>query len=421
MEKCEQFIDDIYLYVDNALDKKALANLNAHLENCPDCRKELEEIQTLVMDLNKMGELPLPDGLHDKVMKKIELINDPIQFITKTKPKIGAFKPINTSLKQFPLISATFVAGIFIVAFALSSINQSISEANKPSNFESADKPVPMARGVAEEIDSGLNEGIALMSDSAIPEYQNITQITSGANEEKKVDAPLTVNDYTVKEFHITIEVSDYDNAIEVINSFSGYSTNQNIQYGDEESYKSASITRRVPISDYGSYKNLLRSLGKVTGEYEYQKQTANYIFDNQVRLTAKNQEADRLKSLLEKSQSVGVLVQVESRLSNIEMDKSNLETEILTANDQITMPYLYIDIFYTPEPTVTIDTQPLTIKMVNSFKTSVVSILSVFEVLLIGASGLTIPVIVFAALSFFAIYLVRLFNKAKRRENHEK
>ena len=69
--KCEEYIILINMAIDGELSPKDEQKLKEHLDSCPDCRREYEELKALVGCMGKMGE-EVPPSLHSSIMEKIQ-------------------------------------------------------------------------------------------------------------------------------------------------------------------------------------------------------------------------------------------------------------------------------------------------------------------------------------------------------------
>ena len=59
-------------YIDGDLDSGRKARLENHLSQCPDCRKVLKDLQTIVSDAQELQELSPPDKTWQKIESRLE-------------------------------------------------------------------------------------------------------------------------------------------------------------------------------------------------------------------------------------------------------------------------------------------------------------------------------------------------------------
>ncbi len=73
--RCSDAMEKISLYIDGELNEAEAEALLAHLEGCKACKREYEEIKSLVDSLRDLDEIELPPGYHEELMKKIASAN----------------------------------------------------------------------------------------------------------------------------------------------------------------------------------------------------------------------------------------------------------------------------------------------------------------------------------------------------------
>ena len=70
--RCNEFIENIDLYIDNMLDEAESEKMREHIESCEICRNEYEEIISIVEGLGGLDVEPLPQGLDDMLRERLE-------------------------------------------------------------------------------------------------------------------------------------------------------------------------------------------------------------------------------------------------------------------------------------------------------------------------------------------------------------
>ena len=76
MNPCERYEDLLSARLDEALTAQEQADLNAHLETCPHCRKYAQDLQTLHASLLAMAADP-PDWMTDAIMEELKEVPFP--------------------------------------------------------------------------------------------------------------------------------------------------------------------------------------------------------------------------------------------------------------------------------------------------------------------------------------------------------
>lgn len=118
MKSCEEYKELLDLYIDRELGRMERMEVEAHLEECPDCQKEYE---TLLKIFNTEN-YEMPESVCDKVMERVrESSND--DFFTgveKTEEqRIAALKRANrkAGFKAWGIIAACAVLGVTNIVF----------------------------------------------------------------------------------------------------------------------------------------------------------------------------------------------------------------------------------------------------------------------------------------------------------------
>lgn len=95
MNPCEKYEDLCSAALDDALTKQEQQELEQHLAVCPSCRAYMEEMRALCA-MWKTLEVPVPESLHEKMMRQIEA--DVAGTIVQTPQKHRRRPPVFTML-----------------------------------------------------------------------------------------------------------------------------------------------------------------------------------------------------------------------------------------------------------------------------------------------------------------------------------
>lgn len=69
--KCEDYLELLSPYLDNALSLEEQQKLEAHLKECSKCQEELDNLKWITSCLNTLEEAPLPEDFHGKLMSRV--------------------------------------------------------------------------------------------------------------------------------------------------------------------------------------------------------------------------------------------------------------------------------------------------------------------------------------------------------------
>ena len=90
-------------YIDGDLDSGRKARLENHLSQCPDCRKVLKDLQTIVSDAQELQELSPPDKTWQKIESRLE-----------TKQPLVTF-PVSPARKWYALPGFAMAAAAMVL------------------------------------------------------------------------------------------------------------------------------------------------------------------------------------------------------------------------------------------------------------------------------------------------------------------
>ena len=71
MMKCSQYQEKFWDYYDGTLSREEAAELEKHLESCPECAAEAKMVKQMLESLHTLPEAALPEGYHEELMGKI--------------------------------------------------------------------------------------------------------------------------------------------------------------------------------------------------------------------------------------------------------------------------------------------------------------------------------------------------------------
>ncbi len=113
MKTCEEIRDNISLYIDNELDEKSVTEFEQHIDECENCKKELDEIKTVVEAcLSTSDEEDLPEGFYDNLHEKLVLEKAKMTGKNKVIRVFGKYAGIFSSAAAVLLI-AFLVYGVW--------------------------------------------------------------------------------------------------------------------------------------------------------------------------------------------------------------------------------------------------------------------------------------------------------------------
>ena len=325
---CSEYLELISLYFDNEIDIDDEQRLFDHIEKCPKCKQEFEDMKNILGTLKDTPMIDLPDGFHDELIDKLRDTK-----IVEISSKFNQRKV----WKKYTALAASFVA-IFVIGGSLmasgiinSFNNKDTTSAAVPENMDmnrsrgtmnmsEQNMDYGIATGKAPENEQALSEENGTLESRVYQEDSISEENTSGLISERKI----------VKNYYINIEVSNFDDFLENVRKLAeengGYvdSFNSGIYYSDSAksiNLKNGNISIRLPQESCIMVKENISTLGKVKDQSESSEDITSQYVDTQGRLNAKKLEEERLLDILSKCETVEDIIKVEERLGYIRAD----------------------------------------------------------------------------------------------------
>jgi len=233
---------------------------------------------------------------------------------------------------------------------------------------------------------------------------------------------PVSAQDRPFKQTHsIEIEVECMDTATEIIRGLNGYNLDSSIflheQFG-RTPQRRANFTRRVDAFAFRHVQEVLRSLGEVISEHEHAQFLGAHIMDVDARLEAISQEIDRLTLMMAASDSLDVLITIDSRLSQLIWERNGLIGRRNVLNSQVQSPVITIRLFEAQEELPEPEQQGFGSRVGERFSASWRNTLRGAGNLLVFLIRISIPLVLICGAVVISIFvLYRWWQKRKRRE----
>lgn len=153
---------------------------------------------------------------------------------------------------------------------------------------------------------------------------------------------------YTVS---MNLESTDIDQTIsdlkQRVSDYGGYITYSNMYtYGDNNEYKSASYTIRIPTASYKEFINESGESANVTSLSEYAEDITDTYIDTSARLENLKLEEETLQGLLEQAETLSDVIAIQQSLTSVRSDIESYESRIKNYDTQV--EYTSIDIYIT-------------------------------------------------------------------------
>ena len=231
---------------------------------------------------------------------------------------------------------------------------------------------------------------------------------------------PVYAQDRQLRQHHtIEIEVECLYAATEVIRGLNGYNLeasvflNESFRHGAQ---RWGAFERRVEYWAYSHVQEVLRGLGDVVYESQSALFLGAQIMDADARITALTQEMERLSVMLAASDNLNVLITIDSRLSQVALERNQVigTRNVLIA--QAANPVINIRLHEIPEGRPAVMPDRFGSRVADMFMLSLRTTGTVLGHMLVFAARVFIPVLVFAGLALPVVY-VCLKARKRRKE----
>ncbi len=178
-----------------------------------------------------------------------------------------------------------------------------------------------------------------------------VAEEDAGSGTENTADT-LPENRKWVITMNIDTETEDLDTALDSLNrqirELNGYIQEQNIRNGSSYSssrYRSASLTVRIPAERLDSFTaSLTEFTNVVSSSRSAEDITLSYV-DTETRITALETERDRLLELMEQADTMSDLLEIESRLTDVNYELERYGSRLRTMDNQVSYATIYLSV----------------------------------------------------------------------------
>lgn len=260
-------------------------------------------------------------------------------------------------------------------------------------------------------------------SNQMLGDYVTKEEITS----ETESISNLPENRKLIQTVNMDIETENLDTILQQINSrvaeLGGYTENSNIQNGSAyrgERYRSANVTVRIPADKLDSFINKIGEISNVvSSQKKVEDVTLSYVA-TESRMKALQVEETRLLELLAKAETMGDLLTIERRLTEVRTELEKVTSALKVFDNQVDYATINLSVGEVTEYTDTTEHKSVWERIAAGFKKSLKSVgnfLVEFFVFII----VSLPYVILLAVVPVVILLIIWFNKRKKAKAAKK
>lgn len=327
---CQKAREEIKAYIDGELRPWTRWLVARHIASCPECRREMQEMNELTNDVRNSATVSAPQGLRDKVLGSLTF-----------QPAGKEGKPVWQSLAPVALtlcvvvVFAAVVSPMFMKARSTSTrlpLGSMEAKARTPftnvAPWPSPAKPapgsampsLPSARQDKQVAQRPLNRPHALVAETA-PSMTSAPARDVAPHTAGTAARSPSVNLLIIKTADVSVRVSDFqkanDEAVSIAKSAGGYVTDSSANSASGIPNE-GTLTMRVPVEAFERTLNRLSKLGKVTARSINGEDVTGESVDLQSRLRNLRAEERQYLQIMNRANRIADIVTVTNELSRV-------------------------------------------------------------------------------------------------------
>jgi len=334
--KCQEAKELFPVFIDGFLSPEETQELQMHLGECQECRKDLESLQELSHILQSMPDIPIPPefkpALHARLVE--------ISFASKTEVipfwQRRLAKPLTIAAVFVFLIAAASLGNILgntnHETISIDNTNSVMSNSAMPESDMIADSGVVSNSGAA--VDPGLAERKSISSDTEMAGGGvAFDAATTASDESMSAGYDQNVERKVIRNASLSLEVPEYQEAFDKISNvatqYQGYVVSGSSYTDEEGNISGGYISIRVAANSLDTALENISALGKVQSSgFSGQDVTTQY-YDNEARLKQYRVQEQSLLKIMEKAKTVQDILSVETELTRVRSEIESLEGQM--------------------------------------------------------------------------------------------
>lgn len=414
---CQEIRDKLSAYLDGVLDEKETDEIQSHIEHCPECRQEIEDLKKTIALLSSLEEIIPPASFRRELRHKLEQeaqtkgkTGNPQKAIINrffAKARHSYLLPVAAAL-VFMVVSAPFILN-------MPKMGSEQKKSEMALDYEvrnSTGSPGFTADSVAPDAPSAAPSEEMLMKGKGDGEQGATSyRLQTTTSQEMTSKVVEEVERKIIKNASLSLEVEDYNSTSalikEKITSLGGYIANESVNVVGTERLLRGNIEIRLPAVNFDSFLAGMEGLGKVNNRNIFTQDVTEEYVDVASRLKAMRTKEERLISILQKSGTLSDILAVENELANTRAQLESLEGRLRYLSNRVDFSSISINMRQ-----VTASTQKIT---TGGFKDTIIKtkeafILAINNILrdagkLIIYIGSSLPYLILTAILAFGVW----------------
>lgn len=347
---CREVQENLSAYYDDVLEVKDKKLIEEHLNNCSNCREELESLKQISEILKEAPPVSVPDGFAEEVIQRIN--QDKIKPIGKKTRKLTSWQIV------LPGVAALLLATFIGISLKPAAMNQELVETKMMDQFIANDQGAAKENSAFDGA-TGAGEGFSVRGSEADMARQESAEMKSEV-------APMEPNALTlpdqelnpeasrkvIQNGYLRLEVSNLEGTMDKIAkevTASGGHVQNSSMYEDEfngiRKPTRGHLTLRVPSDTFEKVFKDLKGLGRVTfQETSGQDVTTEYV-DLEARKANWLAQEARLREILDSAKNVDEILKVEKELARVRQELEVMEARLKNLNNLTQLATINIEL----------------------------------------------------------------------------
>ena len=344
---CQVFEEMLSAYIDGELSLQDKEALEKHLATCDSCRGALSEIMSVKTAIQAVPLEEIPPGLHEMIM--CNLTPRKSGFLNTVFERVSHW-----TLRQWvPTVAAAMVLVVFLSA------GGGAWYANRKLGLDITGKPL------ASKTKESLYDGIT-SSRSSAPTAPNPGDYGTGGEDASSGAKSMFVADSAspspdantilldsdrkiIRRAQLALETGRggvpqaSEQAINTVKANFGYVESSSIAQSEQgqKDLTNFYMVARVPAENLETTVKALSGLGRATRQDTSAQDVTDQYVDLDARLRNKENQEQRLLTIMGEAKSVGELLQVEGELSRVRGDIESMKSQKITYDKSVAMSTL--------------------------------------------------------------------------------
>ncbi len=353
---CDEIRNLLSSYIDGETDEDEKLLIEEHINNCDECKKELDEYKKIIQALNDLPDEEPPAGyckrLHEKLLNsKVSVFKD--ESIIKTDTP-------NKNRKKFSWVKYGGLAAALVLVFAVAAMNNLRMGGMKSAENSAYDVAPPAPQAAPAPTMPEMPAQMATDGNRGSRDDYDIAELEMKAEESGYADVKGKINTMAaqtremkiIKTGTIYAQTEDYDTFLNDLNakvdSLGGFIENNNTevyQVYDNDKLMHGNLKLRVPQENFYELINYLESFTEVRRKNVSENDVTKEYYEKDNRVKNLEVQEQHLRDLFEKAQTVEEMLQIENELRRIRTEIDALNISLADINDRAMMSTINLEV----------------------------------------------------------------------------